>query len=71
VAEFILFDIHKMSSPIEHSEGRSGVGVQQIPGVLVSARDLPFRNESGANPSVFSEYKVQSICKATKEHYQE
>src|SRR6266851_257840 len=36
LAQHILFDIHKMSGPIEHSEGRSGVVVQQIPGVPVS-----------------------------------
>src|SRR6266571_5207589 len=36
LAQHILFDIHKMSGPIEHSERRSGVVVQQIPGVPVS-----------------------------------
>src|SRR5712692_8750494 len=36
LAESCLFETHKMSGPIEHRERRSGVGVQQIPGVLVS-----------------------------------
>src|SRR5229473_3972966 len=36
LAQHILFDIHKMSGPIEHSERRSGVVIQQIPGVPVS-----------------------------------
>ena len=36
LAQHILFDIHKMSGPIEHGERRSGVVVQQIPGVPVS-----------------------------------
>ncbi len=36
LAQHILFDIHKMSGPIEHSERRSRVVVQQIPGVPVS-----------------------------------
>jgi len=36
LAQHILFDIHKMSGPVEYSEGRSGVVVQQLPGVAVS-----------------------------------
>src|SRR5260221_13225638 len=36
LAQHILFDIHKMSGSIEYSERRSGVVVQQIPGVPVS-----------------------------------
>src|SRR6266567_2290329 len=38
LAQHILFDIHKMSGPIEHGKRRSGVGVQQIPGVPVSTQ---------------------------------
>jgi len=50
LAQHILFDIHKMSGPIEHSEGRSGVVVQQIPGVLVSTEVVLScgQNERGA-----------------------
>ena len=36
LAQHILFDIHKMSGPIEYSERRSGIVVQQIPGVPVA-----------------------------------
>src|SRR5260221_4951739 len=50
LAQHILFDIHKMSGPIEHSEGRSGVVVQQIPGVLVATEVAlsSGQNERGA-----------------------
>jgi hypothetical protein len=38
LAQHILFDIHKMVGPIEHGECRSGVVVQQIPGVRYPQR---------------------------------
>src|SRR2546423_569011 len=50
LAQHILFDIHKMSGSIEHSERRSGVVVQQIPDGPVSTDLVLSRghNECGA-----------------------
>src|SRR5260370_26695149 len=40
LAQHILFDIHKMSGPIEHSQRRSGVVVPKIPGILLATEVL-------------------------------
>ena len=50
VAEHLLFDRHKMSGSIKHRERRSGIVVQQIPGVPVSTEVVLScgQNECGA-----------------------
>src|SRR5260370_17975626 len=56
LAQHILFDIHKMSGPIEHSEGRSGAVVQKIPAILVATDVLFSSRQTEPPPSTASRF---------------
>src|SRR5579859_6622633 len=73
VAQRILFNSHEMSGPIENGEGRSGVVVQQVPGVAVSTDVVLSRGQyerraaKGCGKPVYVEGKGASRLQSLEE----